>query len=66
MVRAWLEASCTAQGVPVVVEDVVALRRVSALLGGGTAGDPGGKRSAPGAPTPDRRREPAACGYTRQ
>ena len=33
-VRAWLVASCAAQGVPVVVRDVVVLARVAVLVSG--------------------------------
>ena len=34
VVRAWLEASCAAQGVPVVVTDAVVLSQVAVLLTG--------------------------------
>lgn len=33
-VRAWLEASCVAQGVPVVVTDAVVLSQVAVLVSG--------------------------------
>ena len=33
-VRAWLEASCAAQGVPVVVTDAVVLSQVAVLVSG--------------------------------
>jgi len=34
VVRAWLEASCIAQGVPVVVTDAVVLSQVAVLVSG--------------------------------
>lgn len=54
-VAAWVEASCTAQGVPVRIGDRRVVGRVVALLGGGV-GDPAGKRSADGSPTPPTRK----------
>lgn len=48
-VRAWVESTCAAQGVPVVVTDPVVLRRVGALLTG-IAGDVPRRASAEHAP----------------
>lgn len=48
-VRAWLEASCAAQGVPVVVTDALVLARVAALVSG-TAGAAARRVSAEAGP----------------
>lgn len=53
-VRAWVEASCLAQGVPVVVSDPAVVARVGALLGAGRR-KPSGGRPAPTAATAARR-----------
>ena len=45
----WVNASCIAQGVPLLVTDIGVVTRVCALLGAGSAGD--GRRM--------RRRDPA-------
>jgi hypothetical protein len=47
--KAWLEASCRAQEVPVVVTDAGAIAQLSVLMRGwGTAGAPrSGDRSTP-------------------
>ncbi|GAA4126876.1 hypothetical protein GCM10022215_36930 [Nocardioides fonticola] len=52
-IAAWVEASCRAQGVEVRIGDRRVVAQVAVLLGNGV-GDPNGKRSADGAPTPDR------------
>lgn len=47
--RAWLDASCSAQGVPVLVGDVSVLSQIGVLLTGRDAAGkppPGGDRSA--------------------
>ncbi len=44
--RAWLESSCAAQGVPVLVDDPGTLMRVAALLGGAASGPGSQARSA--------------------
>lgn len=54
-VRAWLEASCAAQGVPVVVTDPLVLARVAALVSG-TAGAAARRASAEDGPA--RRSQP--------
>lgn len=41
--RLWVESSCAARGVPVLVSDLGVLARVSVLLGG-TRGKPAGAR----------------------
>lgn len=47
-VRAWLEASCAAQGVPVVVSDPGVIANVAVLLGGrGSARRPPAGGAAP-------------------
>lgn len=48
-VRAWLEASCAAQGVPFVVTDALVLARVAVLVSG-AAGAPARRASAEDAP----------------
>lgn len=55
-VRAWLEASCAAQGVPVVVTDPLVLARVAALVSG-TAGAAARRASAEDGPA-DRSQPP--------
>lgn len=49
-VREWVEASCTAQGVPVLVSDPGVVARVGVLLGA-PGRKPAGGRAAPTAAT---------------
>ena len=64
-VKRWVEASCTAQGVPVKVTDRLVVRRVGMLLGAGSErvgrADAGRAQAAPAASTPraDRPARPA-------
>ena len=54
--RAWVEASCAAQGVPVKVSDVGALAGVAGLLGATSRPKDGGAPNCPaiGSDAPDR------------
>jgi len=54
-VRAWVEATCTAQGVPVLVSDPAVVSRVGVLLGSERRAPPAGARSGPTAATQARR-----------
>ena len=58
--RAWVEASCALQGLPIKVSDVFVLSQVAGLLGvparPAAGGAPSGTAGASGAPTG---REPA-------
>lgn len=55
-VKRWVEASCTAQGVPVKVTDRLVMRRVGMLLGAGSEtldrADAGRAQAAPAAARP--------------
>ncbi len=53
-VRAWVEDTCAAQGVPVVVSDPAVVSRVGALLGAERR-KPSGGRTAPTAATAAQR-----------
>lgn len=53
-VRAWVEQTCAAQGVPVVVSDPAVVSRVGVLLGPGRR-KPAGGRPAPTAATQAQR-----------
>jgi hypothetical protein len=59
-VMSWLEASCAAQGVPLIVVDRATLRKVGVLLGmdGGDGADAEGASSAQA----ERARRPAYRG----
>ncbi|MEI7779498.1 MAG: hypothetical protein WCJ42_08710 [Actinomycetes bacterium] len=48
-VRAWLEASCAEQDVPVAISDPVTVQRVVTLLLGGEPEATGTRDGAPGA-----------------
>ena len=52
-VRAWVEASCAAQGLPVAVTESETLRKVATLLGGTAAAAPG-RRGRPALQAPHR------------
>jgi hypothetical protein len=57
-IRAWLEASCARQGVPVRVTDAETVRRVAALLGGPVDGPRAHARSASTRPAAGRSQPP--------
>lgn len=54
-VREWVEDSCAAQGVPVLVSDPAVVARVGVLLGAERRAPLAGARSAPTAATSARR-----------
>lgn len=53
-VRAWVEASCAAQGLPVTITDSTVLGRVAGLLGAPPRKGRGPTGAAPGSDLPDR------------
>jgi hypothetical protein len=55
-VRAWLQATCERQGIPLLVRDPLALARIGALLGGGSEDWPA---QAQRADSPPKRRATA-------
>ena len=58
-VMIWLEASCAAQGVPLLVADRVALRKVGVLLGMGTEGLDGAEAEGTSSARAERAHRPA-------
>lgn len=60
-VRAWVTASCDAQGLPVVVTDPATLARVAALLGSGSGN--GAQPGVPRALAPRAPARPSRLGY---